>query len=1036
MQPLITARMVSSMDIFVKRPVLAIVLSLVLLLAGTAAALRIPIIQFPQLESSNLLVTTEYPGASADVVQGFITDPIERVAMTVPGVDYVDSSSTAGRSTVTVWLELNESSTDALAELTSRLNQIAFELPTDALDPSVQVQRADRQGALLYLNVRSDGWTRSEVTDYLTRNVSPQLAGIDGVQNIGLEGGRDPAMRVWLDPDRLAAVNLGADEVFSALAANNVLAAIGRTESTNQKINLLTNAALKTVEDFENLVVRNDGGALIRLRDIARVELGEDRGDGNSRLDQDTTVFIAVFPLSGTNSIAIADEVYKRLETINAALPKGLSIDIGFDGTTYMRNSLREIFTTLGETVLLVGLVVLLLMGSFRTALVPLVTIPISILGGVAVISAIGFSLNLLTILAIVLSVGLVVDDAIVVVENVARHMREGKSRIEAALVSSRELLAPIIAMTLTLAAVYAPIGFIDGLTGALFKEFAFTLAVAVLISGVVAVTLSPIMSAYVNADHGKESRGTRYVNAKFDRLRDAYGRVLEGVFRWRAQVLASAVFFALLIGPFYMFSAQELAPAEDQGMLLLLVEGPPDGRVEYVTDHMHDVVDAVNTIPEVTETWQILNPTNGFGGINFVDYADREKTASELRDQAFGTLSRIPGLRLLPVLPTSLPTAGQFEVEMIVQGPDSYEQMSGYVYELIQAAYDSGQFLFVDSDLKINQPEVRLNFDHDRIADLGLDISRVTTQLSALIADQDVNRFNANGKSYRVIPMVENAARHDPTALLDLQLTTPSGELVPVRTVASIEWLTSPQTLGKFNQQRSFRIRGAVAPGATGESALSAIEEAAARILPSSYAIDYAGVSRPLRQEGNSMFSVLLVALFVVYLVLAVQFNSFRSPWVVLVGSVPLALSGAMMFSFLGLTTINIYAQIGFITLVGLVAKNGILITEFANELHRHGKTKVEAVEEAAKVRLRPILMTTLATIVGHFPLVLVAGAGAEARNSIGIILVAGMLIGTVFTLFVLPCVYVLLGDNIDTCEEETEDTVERPKVLQAVTS
>lgn len=1018
------------MDIFVKKPVLAIVLSLVLVLAGVWAALRIPVLQFPKLESSSLIVSTVYPGASADVVQGFITDPIERAAMTVPGVDYVESTSAAGVSTVTARLKLNEDSTDALAELSSRLNQVASELPPDAFDPSVSVQRADQQGALFYLNVRSDGWSRAEITDYVSRNVSPQLAGINGVQRIELEGGRDPAMRIWLDPVRLSAVGIGANEVLGALASNNVIAAIGRTESSEQRVNLQTNATLSTVEDFEQLIIRNDGDVLLRLRDVASVELGEDRGDSVSRLDQSTTVFIAVFPLPGANAIKIGNEVYERLDEINTTLPRGLSIDIGYDATTYMRNSLHEIFVTLGETVVLVGLVVLLLMGALRTALVPLITIPISILGSIAVISAIGFSLNLLTILAIVLSVGLVVDDAIVVVENVARHMRDGKSRIEAALVSSRELLTPIIAMTVTLAAVYAPIGFIDGLTGALFREFAFTLAVAVLISGIVAITLSPIMSAYVSADKGKEGRGTRYVNAKFDSLRHFYSKLLDRVFEGRTQVLAVSFIFALLTVPFYQFSAKELAPTEDQGMLLLLAEGPPDARVEYISEKMDGVIEALQTIPEVTETWQVLTPSGGFGGIQFVDYGEREMTADELRGVAFGALSQVSDLRLLPVLPTSLPTAGQFEVEMVVQGPDSYEEMWGYVYQLVNAAYASGQFLFADSDLKINQPSVRLNFDHDRIADLGLNVSSVSTQLSALIAEQDVGRFNDDGKSYRVIPMVGDEARHTPDSILDLPISVPSGEILPLRTFATLENLTGPQTLGTFNQQRAFRIRGAIAPGATSESALSAIETAAAEILPETYSIDYAGVSRPLRQEGNSMMSVLMVSLAVVYLLLTVQFNSFRSPLVVLVGSVPLAISGAMMFSFLGLTTINIYAQIGLITLVGLIAKNGILITEFANELHKNGHSKVEAAKEAAKVRLRPILMTTFATVIGHFPLVLVTGAGAEARNSIGIILVAGMAIGTIFTLFVLPCVYLILGDNFPvTAKDNSSEPVEAPQ-------
>ena len=1013
------------MDIFVKRPVIAIVLSLALLLAGGFSAMRISILQFPKLESANLLVTTAYPGASADVVQGFITDPIERVAMTVPGVDFVDSQTTAGLSTVTVWLNLNENSSEALAELTSRLNQIQFELPVDALDPSVSVQRSDQTAALFYLNVRSDNGSRAATTDYMSRNVTPHLASIEGVQRIGLEGGRSPAMRIWLDPIRLAAVGLGADQVFAALAANNVLAAIGRTESDGQQINLLTDATLQTVQDFEELIVSNENGALIHLRDIARVELGEDRGDDLSRLDQTTTVFLSVWSLPGANAIEIGDEVYERLERINATLPDGLSIDVGYDATIYMRNALKEIVTTLLETIVLVGLVVVLLMGSFRTALVPLAAIPLSILGAIAVIHAIGFSLNLLTILAVVLSVGLVVDDAIVVVENVARHMREGKSRIAAALTSSRELLSPIITMTLTLAAVYAPIGFVSGLTGALFREFTFTLAIAVLISGIVAITLSPIMSAYVCADKGHEGRGTRLVNSYFDRLRDAYARALDTIFAWRAQTLFFGGFLALLIIPLYMFSGKELAPIEDQSSIQLIIEAPPEARVEQTGDYMRDVVDVAMKLPGFDDTWQVLTRSSGFAGLEFVDFGDREQSVHELRPVVLQQMSEITGLRVLPIMPTALPTAGQYDVEMVVQGPGNYAELEGYAQQLIGAAYESGHFIFADTDLKINQAQVRLELDHDRIADLDMDVQQVSTQLSTLLSEQEVNRFNGDGKSYRVIPMVEAGARHDPYAVMDLQLTTPSGDLIPVRTIASLERLTGPQSLGKFNQQRAFRILGGIHSGTTTEAALTALENAAAEILPGNYAVDHAGVSRALRKEGNSMFSVLFVAVCVVYLMLAVQFNSFRTPWVVLAGSVPLALSGAMMCSFIGLTTINIYAQIGFITLVGLIAKNGILITEFANQLQHQGLAKLDAIKEAAQVRLRPVLMTTLATVIGHFPLILVSGAGAEARNSIGIILVAGMIIGTLFTLFVLPCVYMLFAEA-PKIEDEVEFAAE----------
>ncbi|MCG8668513.1 MAG: efflux RND transporter permease subunit [Pseudomonadales bacterium] len=1005
------------MDIFVNRPVIAIVISTVLLIAGVSAAMQIPVLQFPKIESSSLEITTIYPGSSAEVVQGFITEPIERAAMTIPGVDYVDATTSAGSSKVTAWLELNEDSTRALAELSSRLAQIRYELPDGAEDPSVEVIRADRPAALFYLDVHGDSWTRSELTDYMERQVNPVFAAIEGVQRVGLEGGRTPAMRVWIDPLKIAALNMGADEVLAAIRANNVIATLGKTENSQSQINLLTNATLRTLSDFEQLVVRHQDNVVIRLADVARIETGETRGTIKGRYNHKTTIYISIWPLPGANEIAIGDEVYERLESINASLPRGLSINTGYDGTIYMRESIKEIFTTLFETIVLVGIVVLVLMGSARTALVPLVTIPISILGSIAAISALGFTLNLLTILAVVLSVGLVVDDAIVVVENVARHLREGRSRFEAALVSSRELLSPIIAMTFTLAAVYTPIGFVSGFTGSLFKEFAFTLAIAVIISGIVAITLSPIMSAWVCADNGKESKMTRRVNAWFDRLREAYFNLLGKTLTWNKQILFFALFISLLVVPFYLFSAKELSPIEDQNSINIIIESPPNASLEYTDDYMDDVISLIQeNVPGLNMVWQIISPNGGFGGIEFVDFKDRDQSVQELLPSVFGLLSNITGVKVFPVLFPSLPTAGQFDVELVVQSSDSYEEMEGYAQKLIQAAYQSGQFMFVDTDLTVNLPQSRLYFQHDRIADLGMDIQYVTQQLATLLAEMDANRFNADGKAYRVIPLVEHASRDNPDALLDLFIKSPQGNLIPLRMIASIETTTAPRSLGKFNQQRAFRIYAGVLPGTTNGQALSSLENAAKEILPGSYTVDYAGVSRQLRKEGNSMVSVLIIAVIVVYLALAIQFNSFRLPLVVLLGSVPLALSGAMLFSFLSLTTINIYAQIGFITLVGLIAKNGILITEFAHEQQRLGMAKIEAIKEASALRLRPVLMTTAATVLGHFPLVLVTGAGAEARNSIGIILVAGMAIGTLFTLFILPSVYMwLAGETQD---------------------
>jgi multidrug efflux pump len=999
------------MDIFVKRPILALVVSLVLLLAGSYAAFKISILQFPKVDSSSLVITTAYPGSSAEVIQGFITDPIERAAMSVPGIDYLDSTTVAGLSTVTVWLELNQDSTKALAELTARINQISYELPVGAEDPAIEVVRADRSSALFYLDVHSANWSRAEVTDFLQRQVSPQLSSIEGVQSVGFEGGRFPAMRIWLDPMKLAAVKLGANEVLAALQSNNVIAAIGKAENRQQQIHLLTNATLTTVDDFKRLIVRRTANGVLRVGDIARVDLGEDRGSIDARYDNQQLLYVSVWPLPGANEIAIGDELYQRLEKINAGLPAGLKVQVGYDGTIYMRNALTEIFITLIETVVLVGLVVVALMGSFRTALVPLVTIPISILGAVAAMLIMGFTLNLLTVLAIVLSVGLVVDDAIVVVENVARHMRLGKSRIEAALISSRELLKPVIAMTFTLAAVYIPIGFVSGLTGSLFQEFAFTLAVAVLMSGIVAVTLSPIMSAYVVAEKGSESKMTMKVNAGFDQLKQHYVFLLEQSFGWHKQILLLGLFLSLLIAPLFLFSNKELAPVEDESSINIIVEAPANSSLSYTNYYMDKVIDLVSQTPGYIMSWQIVTPNGGFGGLNFVDYDEREKSVQQMQPELFAKLSGITGLKVLPILSAALPTAGNFDVELVVQSDDDYLKMQAFAQQLIQKAYQSGHFLFVDTDLELNLPQSRIVFDHDRIADLGMDVQQVSQQLSALVSEQDINRFNADGKAYRVIPMVESYARDNPEALLDLYIKTPAGELIPVRTIARLNAELAPRILGKFNQQKAFRIFGGILPHTTNDAALKSLEFAAAEIMPANYVVDYAGVSRQLRTEGNSMVSVLIISLAIVYLALVVQFDSLRLPLVVLAGSVPLAVAGAMVFTFLGWTTINVYSQIGFVTLVGLIAKNGILMTEFAHELQLKGIAKVQAITEASQIRLRPILITTAATVLGHFPLVLVSGPGAEARNSIGIILVTGMAIGTFFTLFILPHVYLALA-------------------------
>ncbi len=1015
------------MDIFVTRPILAVVLCIGLVIAGLKSAQTIPTLQYPQMESSSLIIQTPYVGASAETVQGFVTEPIERVATTVPGVDYVDSVTVPGLSTVTVWLQLNENSTEALAELSSRLGQIRYQLPAGAEDPAVRVQRADRQGAVFYLDVVTGSFSRAELTDYLSRHVSPILSSIAGIQRIGIEGGREPAMRIWIDPVKMAAYNISAQDIQAALSSNNTIATFGESENSRQRFSLLADTTLQTVEDFERLVIRESDGALIYLRDVARVELGEEEGEVTARHTQDIAVYLSVWPLPGANEIEIGNDVYAALEQINPTLPEGMHIDIAYDGTLYMRDAIREIFTTLAETIVLVGIVVLALMGSVRTALVPLVTIPISLLGAVAMISLMGFSLNLLTILAIVLSVGLVVDDAIVVVENVSRYMREGKSRTQAALASSRQLLSPIIGMTITLAAVYAPIGLLSGLTGLLFKEFAFTLSVAVLISGVVALTLSPVMSAYASPEAGKEAPMARWVNQLFDRLHRFYGRLLDHIFRWRWQVLVAAVVITLLSVPFYLFSLKELAPLEDQGSINLFVESPPSASADYTVDYMHDAVDYLMEFPGAKFVWQVLRPNGGFGGLILQDLSQRPESVMEMRPAVFAAANQLTGIRVYPILFPALPTAGQFDVELVALSTDSLEDMKPYADEIVERTLASGKFLFASTGLRIDMPQVRFLLDRERIADLGMDLASVGRQLSVLLSGNYVNRFDYHGRAYRVIPMVEGQSRLYPEALLDLQIRTPAGDLIPVSAIATLEQFVAPRLYDKFQQKNAFRIYAGVLPGITKEEGLNTIEAIAREVVPASYRFDYAGESRQIRKEGNTLVGALALALVFVYFVLAVQFNSFRDPLVVLLGSVPLALSGALLFPFLGWTTINIYSQIGFITLVGLVAKNGILIVEFANHLQVEGLQKLAAIKGAAETRLRPVLMTTAATVLGHFPLVLVTGAGAEARNSIGIVLVAGMMLGTFFTLFVLPCLYLVMARTHQHDELESAQQAEQ---------
>jgi multidrug efflux pump len=842
------------------------------------------------------------------------------------------------------------------------------------------------------------------------RTLQPQFATLPGVQRVTFEGARQIAMRVWIDSDRLAAHNLSPGDVHDALRRNNYLAAVGRTKGDLVQVDLLANTDLRAASEFEDLIVSERDGAIVRLSDVARVELGAEEAEMVAKYNEQPAVYLGIWPLVGANEIDVADRLKTEMERIRPNLPADVEMRLVWDGTRFMRDALQEIAKTLAETVLIVGLVVFLFMGSLRTAMVPLTAMPVSLIGAGALMLALGFSLNLLTILALVLSVGLVVDDAIVVVENVERHVREGKSRVEAALAGARELLAPIVAMTITLAVVYAPIGFQGGLTGSLFLEFAITLVAAVLVSGFVAVTLSPAMSARLVHPHGHEGRLTAFVNRAFDAVRERYTRLLDGALAMRGAVVAAALLVMAAAWPLYSFSKRELAPVEDQSHISLFMEAAPDASLVASNKATSEVVKAIRSFPETEFMWSLTAPWGGFGGLVAKDWKERDRSTAEMYGAVFGAVSQVPGVRVFPRLDPPLPTPGQYDVELVLQSDAPPEQMLATVEKVLAAGWQSGKFLYVDTDLKIDLPEARVIIDRERVSDLGLDLASVAQELGTLLGGAYVNRFNYFDRSYKVIPQIGEEDRATVGPLLDLKIRTPAGELVPVSTFTRIETAAAPRTLNRFQQRNSVKVFGGVQPGVTKEEGLRVLEAAAAEAGPA-ITVDHAGESRQIRREGAALTVTLGFAVVLIYLVLAAQFQSFRDPLIVLLGSVPLAISGALVFTFLDLTTLNIYSQVGLITLVGLIAKNGILVVEFANTLQERGLSKAEALRESALTRLRPVLMTSFATVFGHLPLVFVSGPGAEARNSIGIVLVAGMTVGAVFTLFVVPVLYSLIA-------------------------
>jgi multidrug efflux pump len=1020
--------MKSFTDIFIRRPVLAAVVSLLILLSGLQAIRSLNVRQYPLSENATITVTTVYVGASAELVRGFVTEPLERSIAAADGIDYMESASALGLSTITIHLKLNYDPKKALAEISSKVDQVRNDLPPEAEIPAMAIATADSQFASAYLSFSSDILEANQITDYLTRVVQPRLSALAGVQRADILGGRTFAMRIWLKPDRLAAFNISPNEVRQVLAANNFLSAIGHTKGSLVEVNLTANTDLKSVQDFKNLVVRQNGDQLIRLSDIADVILGAEDYDSEVRFGGERAVFMGIWVLPNANSLDVVREVRKELADIQKDLPTGLTAKIAYDATQYISDALHEVIKTLVMTLAIVSVVIFLFLGSFRSVLIPLIAIPLSLIGAVFLMQVFGFTVNLLTLLAIVLAVGLVVDDAIVIVENVERHVREGKTPVEAALLGARELVGPVIAMTITLAAVYAPIAFQGGLTGSLFREFALTLAGAVFISGIVALTLSPVMSAAL-LRHDSEDRGLAgRINRNFERLKNFYGRVLDWTLARRPMVYFVWIGLTLLTIPMFSMAwqAKEAAPTEDQGVIFGVVETPPDATIEQVSFYADAAGREFAKVPETAQVFQLTQPSTGFGGMVLKPWGERKRTVFQILPEVQAAVNRIPGIRMYMVTPPPLPTGGEnFPVNLILSSTAEPAQILEFAEKLQQICATNGMFALPPQiDTKVDQPEVQLVIDRDKVASLGLNMQTVGSDLGALVGGNYVNRFDFAGRSYKVIPQLERGARLTAQQLENTYVRGPVGQMIPVSTFAHLERHSTPRALNRFQQLNSVKLSTvALVPL---DTALKFLEGECAKMLPSGYKLDYTGDSRFLRVEGDQFLPAFMLAVVLIILVLAALFNSFRDPFIIVVGSVPLAIFGALIFCFLKMpnpnmpywtdgwtTSINIYSEVGLITLVGLIAKNGILIVAFANQLQREGRAKPAAVREAALLRLRPVLMTTVATIAGNFPLTLVTGAGAAARNSIGIVLVSGMTIGTLFTLLVVPSIYILIAKD-----------------------
>ena len=1003
-------------DIFIRRPVLASVVSLLIFVLGLRAYAVLPILQYPRTENAIVTVTTIYYGADPDVVAGFITTPLENAIAQANGIDYMNSVSQSGVSTITVTLRLNYDADKALTEINTKIASVLNQLPAGTLQPNLVVKIGQSIDAM-YIGFNSDTLAPNQITDYLTRVVQPKLQAVPGVQTAELLGQKVFALRAWLDPQKLAAFGLTATDVSQAMAANDYISGVGTTKGQMVQVNLTASTSLHSAAEFRELVIRQSGGAIVRLKDVANVTLGAEDYESEVGFDGKQAVYVGIQVAPTANLLDVIQGVHDVFPGIQALLPHGLNGEIIYDSTEFVHSAINEVIRSLAEALAIVTVVVFLFLGSIRSSIIPTVAIPLSLVGTLIVLLALGYSINLLTLLALVLGIGLVVDDAIIVVENVNRHLEEGMAPTAAAMAAARELGGPIIAMTVVLAAVYVPIGFQSGLTGALFAEFAFALVGAVTVSGIVALTLSPMLCSRLlkapDPEHGGwEARLTDFIDRQFYRLRDGYERWLHSSLNTLPVTL---VFAAIVLASIYfLFSSAktELAPTEDQGIIITQSIAAPNSTLQQRQLYSRQVYQIFAHHPETEHVFQLDVPGQSLAGMVFKPWDQRAQTTNTVQPVLQQELGKIAGVRVAAFQPPALPGSFGLPVQFVIVTTDPFARLNDVAQQFLQQAVQSGMFIFLDCDLKFDNPQSDVTIDRDKTAQLGLKMSDVGGSLSALLGGGYVNYFSMSGRSYKVIPQVAQRFRLNPQQLLDYYIKTSDGSLVPLSTIATVSTRTVPESLNHFQQLNSATIQGVAMPGVAQGDALGFLQNLAARTLPEGYSIDYAGLSRQYIQELSGFITTFGFALIIIFLALAALFESFRDPVIILV-SVPMSIAGALIFVSLGFggMSLNIYTEVGLVTLMGLISKHGILIVQFANDLQVAGRSKREAIEQAAGIRLRPILMTTAAMVLGVIPLVTATGAGAVSRFQMGVVIASGLSIGTLFTLFVVPAVYLIFA-------------------------